>query len=65
MAGPDASEGQAVWQPGAEEDSRLRVGDRRRLLHYNEEDNDYKINIDADIVYSDNGGIDDTVATPH
>ena len=64
----DTNERQALWYPGgAEEDSRFRVGDRhRRLLHNNEEDNDYKINIDTDyIVYSDNGGIDDTVTTPH
>ena len=39
MAGSDASEGQAVWQPGgAEEDSRLRVGNRHLHLAYDEEE---------------------------
>ena len=39
MAGPDASEGQAVWQPGgAEEDSRLREGNRHLHLAYDEEE---------------------------
>ena len=38
MAGSDASEGQAVWQPGgAEEDSRLREGNRHLHLAYDEE----------------------------
>ena len=38
MAGTDASEGQAVWQPGgAEEDSRLREGNRHLHLAYDEE----------------------------
>ena len=37
MAGSDASEGQAVWQPGgAEEDSRLREGNRHLHLAYDE-----------------------------
>ena len=41
MAGPDASEGQAVWQPGgAEEDSRLREGNRHLHLAYDEEEED-------------------------
>ena len=39
MAGSDATEGQAVWQPGgAEEDSRLREGNRHLLLAYDEEE---------------------------
>ena len=39
MAGTDASEGQAVRQPrGAEEDSRLREGNRHLHLAYNEEE---------------------------
>ena len=39
MAGSDASEGQAVWQPGgAEEDSRLREGNRHLRLAYDEEE---------------------------
>ena len=39
MAGPNASEGQAVWQPGgAEEDSRLREGNRHLHLAYDEEE---------------------------
>ena len=38
MAGPDASEGQAVWQPGgAEEDSHLHEGNRCLHLAYDEE----------------------------
>ena len=38
MAGTDASEGQAVWQPGgAEEDSRLREGNRHLHLAYDDE----------------------------
>ena len=41
MAGSDASEGQAVWQPGgAEEDSRLREGNRHLHLAYDEEEED-------------------------
>ena len=39
MAGSDASEGQAVWQPGgAEEDSRLREGNRHLHLAYDDEE---------------------------
>ena len=39
MAGTDASEGQAVWQPGgAEEDSRLREGNRHLHLEYAKEE---------------------------
>ena len=39
MAGSDASEGQALWQPGgAEEDSRLREGNRHLHLAYDEEE---------------------------
>ena len=39
MAGSDASEGQAVWQPGgAEVDSRLREGNRHLHLAYDEEE---------------------------
>ena len=39
MAGSDASEGQAVWQPGeAEEDSRLCEGNRHLHLAYDEEE---------------------------
>ena len=39
MAGSNASEGQAVWQPGgAEEDSRLREGNRHLHLAYDEEE---------------------------
>ena len=39
MAGPDASEGQAVWQPGgAEEDCRLREGNRHLHLAYDDEE---------------------------
>ena len=38
MAGTDASEGQAVWQPGgAEEDSRLREDNRHLHLAYDGE----------------------------
>ena len=41
MAGTDTSEGQAVWQPGgAEEDSRLREGNRHVHLAYDEEEGD-------------------------
>ena len=39
MAGSDGSEGQAVWQPGgAEEDSRLREGNRHLHLAYDDEE---------------------------
>ena len=39
MAGTDASEGQAVWQPGgAEEDSRLRESNRHLHLAYDKEE---------------------------
>ena len=39
MAGTDASEGQALWQPGgAEEDSRLCEGNRHLHLAYDEEE---------------------------
>ena len=39
MAGSDASEGQAVCQPGgAEEDSRLREGNRHLHLAYDDEE---------------------------
>ena len=39
MAGSDASEGQAVRKPGgAEEDSRLREGNRHLHLAYDEEE---------------------------
>ena len=39
MAGSDASEGQALWQPGrAEEDSRLREDSRHLHLAYDEEE---------------------------
>ena len=39
MAGSDATEGQAVWQPGgAEEDSRLREGNRHLHLAHEEEE---------------------------
>ena len=39
MAGPDTSEGQAVWQPGgAEEDSRLCEGNRHLHLAYDDEE---------------------------
>ena len=38
MAGTDATEGQAVWQPGgAEEDSRLREDNRHLHLAYDED----------------------------
>ena len=38
MAGTDASEGQALWQPGgAEEDSRLREDNRHLHLAYDDE----------------------------
>ena len=41
MAGSDASEGQAVWQPGgAEEDSRLREGNRHLHVAYDDEEED-------------------------
>ena len=44
MAGSDASEGQAVWQPGgAEEDSRLREGNRHLHLAYDEEEEEEAI----------------------
>ena len=39
MAGSDASEGQAVWLPkGAQEDSRLREGNRHLHLAYDDEE---------------------------
>ena len=38
MAGSDASEGQAVWQPGGAEDSRIREGNRHLHLAYDEEE---------------------------
>ena len=39
MARTDASEGQALWQPGgAEEDGRLREGNRHLHLAYEEEE---------------------------
>ena len=39
MPGTDASEGQAVWQHGgAEEDSRLREGNRHLHLAYDDEE---------------------------
>ena len=39
MAGTDASEGQALWQPGgAEEDSRLREGNRHLHLAYDDDE---------------------------
>ena len=41
MAGTDASEGQALWQPGGvEEDSRLREGNRHLHLGYDDDDDD-------------------------
>ena len=43
MAGSDASEGQAVWQPGgAEEDSRFREGNRHLHLEYDDEEEKVK-----------------------
>ena len=38
MAGTDASEGQALWQPGGAEDSRLREGNRHLHLAYDDEE---------------------------
>ena len=39
MARTDPSEGRALWQPGgAEEDSRLREGNRHLHLAYEEEE---------------------------
>ena len=39
MAGTNTSEGQALWQPGgADEDSRLREGDRHRHLAYDDDE---------------------------
>ena len=39
MAGTDASDRQAVWQPGgAEEDNRLREGNRHLHLAYDKEE---------------------------
>ena len=39
MAGSDATEGQALWQPGGvEEDSRLREGNRHLHLAYDDEE---------------------------
>ena len=39
MAGSDTTKGQAVWQPGgAEDDSRLREGNRHLHLAYDEEE---------------------------
>ena len=46
MAGTDVSEGQALWQPGgAEEDSRLREGNRHLhlTLAYDDEKEVYKL----------------------
>ena len=46
MAGSDASEGQAVWQPGgAEEDSRLREGNRHLHLAYDEEEDSCRLGV--------------------
>ena len=43
MAGIDASEGQALWQPGGgEEDSRLHDGNRHLHLAYDEEEEEDK-----------------------
>ena len=45
MTGSDASRGQAVWQPGgAEEDSRLREGNRHLHLAYDEEEGQATVN---------------------
>ena len=46
MVRTDASDGQAVWQPGgAEEDSRLREGNRHLHLAYDdgEEEEDFAV----------------------
>ena len=44
MAGTDASEEQALWQPGgAEEDSRLHEGNRHLHLAYHEEEEEVYI----------------------
>ena len=44
MAGTDASEGQALWQPGgAEKDSHLREGNRHLHLAYNDDDEEEDI----------------------
>ena len=46
MAGTDVFEGQALWQPGgAEEDSRLREGNRHLHLAYDDEEEDHSGNI--------------------
>ena len=42
MAGSDATEGQSPWQlGGAEEDSRLREGNRHLHLAYDEEEEEW------------------------
>ena len=49
MAGTDASEGQALWQPGgAEEDGRLREGNRHLHLAYGEEEEDAPVELLTD-----------------
>ena len=41
MAGTNTTEGKALWQPGgAEEDNRLREGNRHLHLAYDEEEED-------------------------
>ena len=47
MAGSDASEGQAVWQPGGAKDSRLREGNRHLHLAYDEEEEWRRAEIDT------------------
>ena len=46
MAGTDATEGQAVWHPGgAEEDSRLREGNRHLHLAYDDDEEEEEITL--------------------
>ena len=51
MVGSDAPEGQAVWQPGgAEEDSRLREGNRHLHLAYEEEEEQMRLKSGKDFI---------------
>ena len=59
MAGTDATEGQAVWQPGgAEEDSCLREGNRHLHLAYDDDEeeegpkmSEYKANVNGVFIF--------------
>ena len=52
MAGTDATEGQALWQPGgAEEDSRLREGNRHLHLAYDDEEEEAVSKVNFSIIH--------------